>query len=272
MYDTINITNLEIYCNHGVFVEENKLGQKFLVSANLYTDFSIATENDDLTKSINYGTVCKKITDFMKNNTFKLIETVAEKIAEMLLTEYYTFLKGVKIEIKKPWAPIGLPIDTVSVTLERFWHTAYIALGSNMGDKHSYITNAIDTLNNTFGCRVEKVSDLIITKPYGDVEQDDFLNGVLCLKTIFSPEKLLNILNKIESEAKRERVVHWGPRTLDLDIIFYDNQIIDTERLHIPHIDMQNRKFVLEPMTQIAGFYRHPVLNKTIEQLLKEVE
>ncbi len=270
MRDTIKIKDLEVYACHGVFKEERKLGQKFLVSAELYTDFSCAAENDDLNLSVDYGSVCRKIKELMENNTYSLIETAGEKTAEMLLSQY-DLLTGVRVEIKKPWAPIGVPLDTVSVEIERHWHTAYIGLGSNMGDKYEYINRAVKELDNADGCRVEKVSKLITTPPYGGVVQEDFLNGVLSLKTILSPVRLLKLLNRIEAQANRKREVHWGPRTLDLDILLYDNEIVDSENLHIPHIDMQNRSFVLEPLSEIAPYVRHPVLNKTAEQLLKEL-
>ncbi|MBR2175363.1 MAG: 2-amino-4-hydroxy-6-hydroxymethyldihydropteridine diphosphokinase [Clostridia bacterium] len=271
MNDRIIIRDLEVYAHHGVYPEENKLGQKFLVSAQLFTDFSEAAETDDLSLSVDYGSVCKTISCFMQENTFRLIEAAAQELALRLLTDY-PLLSGVSVEIKKPWAPIGLPLETVSAALERHWHTAYIALGSNMGDKHQYISNAVEALNNTKGCIVEKVSELIVTAPYGKVDQDDFLNGVLRLKTCLSPHRLLEQLHRIENSADRLRTVHWGPRTLDLDIIFYDNVIIDEENLHIPHIDMHNRAFVLQPLAQIAPYVRHPVLNMTVQQLLDRLK
>ena len=81
-------------------------------------------------------------------------------------------------------------------------------------------------------------------------------------------QEALERLHQLEQEANRERVIHWGPRTLDLDILFYDQEIIDSPALHIPHTDLQNRTFVLIPMNQIAPYLRHPVLNQTISQLL----
>ena len=83
---------------------------------------------------------------------------------------------------------------------------------------------------------------------------------------------MLEKLNEIEAAAKRERKVHWGPRTLDLDIIFYDDLILDTQRLTIPHPDMQNRKFVLQPLAELASWYRHPLLGKTVIEMLGELE
>ena len=86
------------------------------------------------------------------------------------------------------------------------------------------------------------------------------------------PQELLELLNRIEAQAKRERKLHWGPRTLDLDIIFYDNEIIDTQRLTVPHIDMQNRDFVLKPMVQLAPHFRHPIYMLTMKQMLEKLE
>ena len=106
---------------------------------------------------------------------------------------------------------------------------------------------------------------------YGGVEQDEFLNGALRVRTLLCPEELLDRLHVLEQAADRKRIIHWGPRTLDLDILFYDNEIIDTEVLHVPHIDMENRDFVLKPMVEIAPYLRHPVLNLTMEQLLKKL-
>ena len=117
-----------------------------------------------------------------------------------------------------------------------------------------------------------KFSDYLVTEPYGGVEQDKFLNGALRVRTLLSPEELLDRLHVLEQAADRKRIVHWGPRTLDLDILFYDDLVIDTEELHVPHIDMENRDFVLKPMVEIALYLRHPVLNLTMEQLLKKLE
>ena len=137
--------------------------------------------------------------------------------------------------------------------------------------KKKFLDDGIQGLRDTPSCEVEAVSEYLVTEPYGGVEQDEFLNGVLKLRTLLTPEELLDRLHKLEAAANRERIIHWGPRTLDLDILFYDNEIIDTPDLHIPHIDMENRDFVLKPMDEIAPYYRHPVLNKTIHQLLNEL-
>lgn len=268
--DKIKILNLECYAKHGVYKEENVLGQKFVVSAVLYVDTRKAGISDDLALSVDYGSVCHMINKFMQENTYKLIETVAEKLSEMILISYEP-VSQVTIEVKKPWAPIGLPIESAAVEITRKRHKAYIALGSNMGDSKSLIDEAINKLNAAPQNKVLKVSELIVTKPYGGVEQNDFLNGCLELDTLLGPHELLDLTQKIELEAGRERLIHWGPRTLDLDIIFYDNKVINDERLIVPHIDMKNRDFVLKPMAEIAPFFVHPVYKKTMLKMLEDL-
>lgn len=268
--DQIKIKDLEVYSNHGVFKEENVLGQKFLVSATLYTDMRKAGMNDEITDSIHYGEICHTITDFMKKHTYKLIETVAEQLAmELLRTTKY--LRKITLEIKKPWAPVGLPIDTVSVEITRGWHEAYIALGSNIGDSKAYLDLAVEELNSTDDCTVEAVSEYIVTKPYGVTDQDDFLNGALQLRTLLTPEELLDRLHEIEQEAGRKRIRRWGPRTLDLDILFYDDLVMSTKDLIIPHVEIQLRDFVLKPLMELCPYKRHPVWNKTVAELLNDL-
>ena len=269
--DQITIEKLTVFGNHGVYPEENKLGQKFLVSLVLYTDTRKAGMSDELESSINYGDVSQYVRQFFEENTFKLIERVAEKLAEGLLLRY-SLLEKVDVKIEKPWAPIAIPVESVGVEISRGWHRAYIALGSNMGDKKDYLDKAVEKLKKHPLCKVIKVADYIQTEPYGGVEQDVFLNSALELRTLLFPEELLVLLNQIEAETGRERTIHWGPRTLDLDILFYDDCVIDTPSLTIPHIDLQNRDFVLIPMVQLAPYYRHPVLNQTMSQLLNQLK
>lgn len=270
-FDEIHVKNLEVFAHHGVFPEENRLGQKFLISLTMYVDARPAGLSDRLELSVHYGEVSSFITSYMQEHTFQLIETVAEHLCAALL-DRFPLLKGVTLELKKPWAPVGLPLETVSVKLTRFWHTAYIALGSNLGDKEGYLNGAVAALKQTPGCRVQKVSSFLITAPYGGVEQDDFLNGCLMMETLLPPEELLQRLHEIEQEAHRERLIHWGPRTLDLDILMYDDEIYESDTLVIPHIEMHLRDFVLKPLAEIAPNKRHPILKKTIAQLASELD
>ena len=230
-----------------------------------------AGQTDELTASIHYGEVSAFIDRYLKEHTFQLLEKVAESLAEELLLQTKG-LQKIRLEIKKPWAPVGLPLETVSVEIEREWHTAYIALGSNIGDSEAYLKEAIDKLDHLPTSRVEKVSSFLVTAPYGVTDQPDFLNGCLKLQTLLYPEELLRELNRIEQEAGRERIIHWGPRTLDLDIIFYDDLICEEDDLCIPHIEMHKRSFVLKPLEEIAPYKRHPVTGKTVREMLGELE
>ena len=270
-YDQIKITDLEVFANHGVFSEENKLGQKFLVSAVLYTDTRKAGKTDDLTASIHYGEVSAFITKYMKEHTYQLLERVAETLAEEMLKSISGLCK-IDLEIKKPWAPVGLPLKTVSVKISREWHTTYIALGSNIGDSETYLNEAVEKIGQIPTCTVEKVSSYLVTEPYGVTDQPDFLNACLKMQTLLYPEELLKELNQIEKEAGRERIIHWGPRTLDLDILLYDDIVLEEDDLCIPHVEMHKRSFVLEPLAEIAPYKRHPVYGKTVREMLEEIQ
>ncbi len=269
--DEIKIRNLEIFANHGVFPEENKLGQKFVVSCTLYLDTRKAGKGDSLEDSVHYGLVAQLIKKEMENHTFALIECVAEHLADIIL-DFDEKIREVEIEVKKPWAPVGLPLEDVSVKIRRKWHEVYVALGSNMGERNQYIKKAIAALQLQEDSRVLKVSSVIETEPYGVTEQDKFLNGVLKMETKLTPWELLDSLHRIEADANRERKIHWGPRTLDLDILLYDDMVLQEDDLCIPHVDMQNRVFVLAPMAEIAPYKRHPVFGLTMKEMLSQLE
>ena len=205
-----------------------------------------------------------------QNRQSPLIEAAAEDMARAILHEFVR-ISGLRLEIKKPWAPIGLPLECVSITIRRKWHTVYLSVGSNIGDRQGHIRAGIDRIKENVDIRLIRVSQLIETKPYGEVEQDDFLNGAVKLETLLSPSELLDVLHEAENAEGRERTVRWGPRTLDLDILLYDDLVYEDDELVIPHYDMHNRDFVLRPLSEIAPRAVHPVLGKTIGQLFEEL-
>ena len=268
--DQIRIEELEVYAHHGVYPEENEKGQHFYVNATLYTNTRPAGMADDLRLSTNYGEVCQFITEFMQQHTFQLIETVVEWTAYEVL-QHFPLVQGLDLEIRKPEAPIPLPFGCVSLSFHRVWLEAYMAVVSNMGDSREHIAKALGQLEKHKDIQVTKVSGLLETLPYGGVEQDNFVNGMFEIRTLLTPEELLRELHKIEASEGRERKLHWGPRTLDLDIIFYDDLIYSSEDLVIPHVDMENRYFVLKPLSELAPNFRHPITHKTVAQMLAEL-
>lgn len=270
MMDQIIIENLKVYAHHGVYREENEKGQNFYLNATLETDTVRAGTLDELEFSTNYGEVCRFLDRFVKEHTYRLIETVAERTAEALLL-HFPLIRKVILEVRKPEAPVPLPFESVSVRIRRGWQRAYLSCGSNTGDRKRHLDQAVEALRSDVKCRLLQVSDWIETKPYGEVEQADFLNGAIELETLYTPEMLLEKIHEIESAHGRERKVHWGPRTLDLDILFYENCVMHTKELIIPHIDMHNRCFVLEPLVQIAPYAQHPVLHRSVLQLYEEL-
>lgn len=266
--DEIRIRGLRVYAHHGVFPEETRLGQTFVVNATLFMSTRKGGLADSLEQTISYADVCQFLTEYLQQNTWKLLEAAAEHTCrEMLLR--FPLLREVELELEKPSAPIPLPFDTVSVCIRRSWHRAFVALGSNIGDRQGYLDGGVQALRADPCIRVKQVSTYYVTAPYGGVEQEDFLNGALELETLYTPQELLEVLHTIEQAAKRERLVHWGPRTLDLDILLYDDLVQDDSVLTIPHPDMQNRDFVLKPMAELAPQVFHPVFCKTMGQLLE---
>ena len=147
-----------------------------------------------------------------------------------------------------------------------FFHTAYIALGSNLGDKEANLRRALELLIER-GVEIVKTSTFISTEPYGVTDQPQFLNGVCEVRTSLEPLELLHTLLDIEQEMGRVRLRHWGERNIDLDLLLYEDVVLDTPELKLPHPDMQNRDFVLLPLAEIAPELVHPILQKSIEEL-----
>jgi len=146
----------------------------------------------------------------------------------------------------------------------------YIGLGSNLGDRLANIKKAIELMRKE-GIEIIDESSTYETEPFGYKEQGWFLNSVVKGKTELSPSRLWKSLEKIEKSMGREREVKWGPRIIDLDLLFYGNRMLNGKQLQVPHPELHKRKFVLVPLAEVAPKLVHPVFKKTISELLTDL-
>jgi len=145
-----------------------------------------------------------------------------------------------------------------------------VGFGSNLGDRSRLINRALKAISRLPETSLLKLSSLYETAPVGYLEQGAFLNGIVQLKTLMSASELLACLLAIEKSLGRERIERWGPRTVDLDILFFADRIIDEVDLIVPHPEMARRLFVLEPLCEIVPDWIHPVLCETVSALLNK--
>lgn len=265
--DSICIKDLEIYGYHGYHPEENYLGQMFSVSVTCWLDFQKAGQSDDLADTVSYAKIAHFVEKVFLRQTYKLIERCAETLAQEILLQFP--IQKVSVTVKKPWAPMKSHLRYASVQVERMWHIAYIGLGSNLGDRESNLAHAIKALEKE-GILVLNTSPIYETKPWGVLDQPDFLNAVVKVRTLYTPETLLAHCLSIEEELQRIRQEHWGPRTIDLDILLYDHITTENSDVVIPHPELANRYFVLKPLSDIAPLYVHPLLQERILTLAQK--
>ena len=148
----------------------------------------------------------------------------------------------------------------------------YLGLGSNLGDKQKHITEAISKISKLKSVEITKTSSIIATKPYGKTDQPDFLNCVIETDTNLLPEDFLEKCLNIENQLGRIRKDKWGPRTIDIDLLFYGDKIINTELLVLPHPELHKRKFVLTSLNELCPDLVHPILNKKIKDIFVELK
>ncbi len=146
-------------------------------------------------------------------------------------------------------------------------HIVYLLLGSNLGDREKNLAKAVEHLQE-LGIQIRKKSNIHNTSPWGYTEQPDFLNQAIECWTQLEPSELLRRIKEIERAIGREENFRYGPRIIDIDIIFYDNLILKTEQLSIPHPRMHEREFVLKPLSEIAPNFIHPELQLSVKRLL----
>ncbi len=151
-------------------------------------------------------------------------------------------------------------------------NTAFIGIGSNKGDRRQSCMNAIQAFSTWEQGSIIKVSSLYESEPWGYDDQELFINCVIKISTSEDAFGLFTFIQKAELQLGKQKDFHWGPRTIDLDILFFNEDIIDTPRLKIPHPFLHQRRFVLEPLSEIEPSLVHPVLKQPVVSLLQQLQ
>lgn len=256
-YDTIHLNGMTFKGYHGCLEAEKTNGQPFVIDLELYLPLHNAGITDNLEHTVNYAAIFSIVQEITETKRFNLIEALAEAICRAILIEFPA-IQALAIEVKKPEVPIEGQLDYASV---RFYRTkssiwcdeVYLGLGSNIGDREHKLQQAIKRLNDHPQIEVITVSSFHETKPVGYLDQADFLNAAIRIKTALFPQDLLAYCLAIEQEQGRIRTLLNGPRTLDIDILLYGEITFKTEHLDIPHPRMFERSFVLKPLAEIIS-------------------
>ncbi len=271
MNGKIIIENYELVGCHGVNLEEKVNPQRFLFSAILDLNITSAAEDDDISKTISYAAVCKLIKAFFEEKSKDLLETLALGIAQKIMINFPQ-ISCAEVTVKKPDAPMKGTFENVGVCASVKRSKAYLSLGSSIGDRDVYLNKAIEFLKADDLIISIKESRRIETEPYGGVAENIFLNSAIYVETLHTPESLLKLVNDIEDKCGRTRDVHWEDRTLDIDILLFDDEIRSEFDLIIPHPEMLKRDFVMKPLVEIAPYVVHPIASKTVSQLVEEMD
>jgi len=254
--DRIEIHGLRVMTVVGVLDHERQAPQPLQLDLVLYADLADASISDELTDTANYGSVSEAVADVVRESKDLLLERVAGRVCEVLLD--FDRVEAVDVTVIKLRPPIPEDVQASSVTLHRQrprqgaptrqTHRAVVALGSNLGDREEYLRFAVDQLSP-----LAATSQGFETDPIGGPGgQGPYLNMVVAFDTTLDPFALVRRLQRIEAEAGRQRIVHWGARTLDLDLLFYDDVTIASPELTVPHPRFAERRFVLAPLVEVA--------------------
>lgn len=266
--DEIKISGLAFWAYHGVLESEQQQGQRFLIDCAYTLDTSLC--RDDLACTVHYGDLSGTIIDFCQQKPYRLLETLGNDLAAHLLL-CYPLIHTLTLTIHKPGAPIPHQFSDVSLTLFRSRHTVYLGIGSNLGDRKAYLDLLRRLVDEDPHIKELACSDYHETAPYGVTDQPDFLNAVIKAETIYTPMQLLDFCQQAEALAGREKTRHWGERTLDVDLLFYDDLILESEALCLPHPELHKRAFVLVPFCELAPQFRHPRFAVDMQTLLQNL-
>ena len=267
---SIVIRGYEVTACHGVNPEEKTDAQRFSVSAVLDFDITEAAENDDIDKTVNYAAVCKLIKAFLCGESKNLLECLALSLARKIMLAHPAFSRA-EVTVDKPDAPMKGTFRSVAVRAEVKRTTAYLSMGSSMGDRDAYMDKAVRLLAADPLVLSVTESRRRATQPYGGIAENEFLNSAVKVVTLLDADGLLALMHRAEKECGRERKVHWGDRTLDLDLLLFGDEVRGEGDLILPHPEMHKREFVLAPLAEIAPYAVHPLMRKRVCELLEEL-
>ncbi|GAA1487061.1 2-amino-4-hydroxy-6-hydroxymethyldihydropteridine diphosphokinase [Brachybacterium fresconis] len=249
--DRIEVTGIRAWGHHGVLAAEKELGQQFVVDVTLHLWTAPAGRTDALSRTVDYAEVAAAVAEEIGGGPHDLVETLAESIATRILTGTgHPLVRRVGVRVHKPAAPVGRPVGDVAITIERDAAPipAVLALGTNLGDRESHLVGALELLADTDGIEIAWTGPVLETAPVGGPDgQGTYLNSALGVLTTLGPFELLEAAHRAERAARRERLMRWGPRTLDVDVITYGELRSDDEELTLPHPRAHQRAFVLGP-------------------------
>jgi dihydroneopterin aldolase/2-amino-4-hydroxy-6-hydroxymethyldihydropteridine diphosphokinase len=254
--DRVSLRGVRARGHHGVLEHERLDGQDFVVDVVLHLDTRPAAAHDDLTRTVHYGELATAVADAVRTDPVDLVETLAARIARLCLRD--PLVRAADVTVHKPDAPVTEDFADVAVTVRRHRDElldapptrpvpAVLALGTNLGDREGTLRSAVAALAEVDGVEVTAVSPVVETGPVGGPDQPDYLNAVVLVATTLSPRGLLAAAHDVEDRHGRERVERWGPRTLDVDVVDYDQLAVTADDLHLPHPRAAGRAFVLAP-------------------------
>ena len=256
--DRIDIEGIVVTTVVGALPHEREIAQPVQIDVSVIADLSDAGASDELTETVHYGLVVERVTAAVREAKDVLLERLAHRVAEVVLG--FDRVDAVDVSVVKLRPPIPEVVSSTAVRIRRRRsdlavlggatdrHRALVALGSNLGDRAGYLGFAVDLLGD-----VTAMSQVYETAPVGGPDdQGPFLNMVVEVETSLDPFAFLRRCQRVEAAAMRQRVVRWGPRTLDVDIILFGDMVIESDQLTVPHPRFAERRFVLAPLAEIA--------------------
>ena len=275
MFEII-IKDLTLFGYHGVNEEEKENGQEFLFNISIFIDRDTAgkkgfLKSDDIKYTVNYSEIIEIIKYINEKNRFDLLETLSSDIAEKILS-FSPIIKRVRVRVEKTSPPISEKIESVGVEVQidkKIESRGFLSLGSNIGDREKNLRDAVDRIDRHKSIDVVKVSSIYETEPMYVKDQDNFFNIALeaGIYEDSNPFELLGYLKSIEfSMGRNNNTARYGPRIIDIDILFFGETSIVSDFLVIPHPRISERKFVLKPLNEIAPDLRFN--NKSVAEML----